>query len=498
MSVGARCTRLFLSTPSARRATLCHVIFQLLLCISIHALREEGDPVLRHHRPEEPISIHALREEGDDSPRTDQNGKLLFLSTPSARRATVLLHTVQAEPHISIHALREEGDSSSFTLPSSFRIFLSTPSARRATCLSVISTPSWSFLSTPSARRATFVLQHMMRLLINFYPRPPRGGRRDGAQRQIRVRRFLSTPSARRATAQQSTGCTGLSNFYPRPPRGGRRDGAQRQIRVRRFLSTPSARRATQPLCGVGARSFDFYPRPPRGGRPDDVGGGVFLCPISIHALREEGDIWRKRYTMSTILFLSTPSARRATSVRVSISRCRESFLSTPSARRATYGWAIGARDYIFLSTPSARRATILTLLQRFRPFISIHALREEGDCPPLPASRRPPHFYPRPPRGGRRASRVSASGISSFLSTPSARRATADTGGEQPHTYISIHALREEGDRRCSARSRFITYFYPRPPRGGRRVACCVCMVARLFLSTPSARRATSTRRCH
>ena len=33
----------------------------------------------------------------------------------------------------------------------------------------------------------------------------------------------------------------------------------------------------------------------------------------------------------------------------------------------------------------------------------------------------------------------------------------------------ISIHALREEGDRRiwCAAVKEF--YFYPRPPRGGR-----------------------------
>ena len=57
---------LFLSTPSARRATE----FSLPVCvdveISIHALREEGD----HDRAENArrckgISIHALREEGD-------------------------------------------------------------------------------------------------------------------------------------------------------------------------------------------------------------------------------------------------------------------------------------------------------------------------------------------------------------------------------------------------------------------------------------------------
>ena len=34
--------------------------------------------------------------------------------------------------------------------------------------------------------------------------------------------------------------------------------------------------------------------------------------------------------------------------------------------------------------------------------------------------------------------------------------------------------------------------YFYPRPPRGGRRVGCAGSLVIDLFLSTPSARRAT------
>ena len=56
---------------------------------------------------------------------------------------------------------------------------------------------------------------------------------------------------------------------------------------------------------------------------------------------------------------------------------------------------------------------------------ISIHALREEGDC----------------------TRQMVDSELVEFLSTPSARRAT------QPHLFlstffpISIHALREEGD---------------------------------------------------
>ena len=56
------------------------------------------------------------------------------------------------------------------------------------------------------------------------------------------------------------------------------------------FLSTPSARRATPlhlPPCGW---SRYFYPRPPRGGRLDVLLRAAAHSPISIHALREEGD----------------------------------------------------------------------------------------------------------------------------------------------------------------------------------------------------------------
>ena len=56
----------FLSTPSARRATQrCSQILQSDF-ISIHALREEGDPdVQLVDKSAKDISIHALREEGD-------------------------------------------------------------------------------------------------------------------------------------------------------------------------------------------------------------------------------------------------------------------------------------------------------------------------------------------------------------------------------------------------------------------------------------------------
>ena len=56
------------------------------------------------------ISIHALREEGDALAALDFIKPLIFLSTPSARRATGLHRQIGARSPISIHALREEGD----------------------------------------------------------------------------------------------------------------------------------------------------------------------------------------------------------------------------------------------------------------------------------------------------------------------------------------------------------------------------------------------------
>ena len=56
-------------------------------------------------------------------------------------------------------------------------------------------------------------------------------------------------------------------------------------------------------------------------------------------------------------------------------------FLSTPSARRATlFQFFHKIRLGVFLSTPSARRATSPHQRVEGCTMISIHALREEGD----------------------------------------------------------------------------------------------------------------------
>ena len=100
-----------------------------------------------------------------------------------------------------------------------------------------------------------------------------------------------------------------------------------------------------------------------------------------------------------------------------------------------------------FLSTPSARRATAPGCSDRWRY----------------------PHFYPRPPRGGRRSWIWTSRPTQAFLSTPSARRATGLPAGLLAGPGISIHALREEGDTRARGNRCDVAHFYPRPPRGGR-----------------------------
>ena len=264
----SRQIRRFLSTPSARRAT---------------AQRDADGRRESNFYPRPPrggrldavgvgglgqlISIHALREEGDRHPLCG------FL-----RRG------------ISIHALREEGDGVCDYLTAEDMKFLSTPSARRATAAAVASGKSLQFLSTPSARRATVVPLNGCRDGVDFYPRPPRGGRLVLVSLWGTVAKFLSTPSARRATIVAGDGSEYLRISIHALREEGDNEARQIGVASYLFLSTPSARRATSRASGSCARASNFYPRPPRGGRRSRRCRCCRSRPISIHALREEGD----------------------------------------------------------------------------------------------------------------------------------------------------------------------------------------------------------------
>ena len=193
------------------------------------------------------------------------------------------------------------------------------------------------------------------------------------------------------------------------------------------FLSTPSARRATADAAIQSLGFQDFYPRPPRGGRPCMAALNDWLKGISIHALREEGDVQHHANVFD---------------LAISIHALREE----GDWHSATKG---DASPHFYPRPPRGGRLNA-ALCHRQSHLISIHALREEGDILWHSGTKAGRDFYPRPPRGGRPA-----------LGHRHRRAA-----------MISIHALREEGDWAGCPALWPSHDFYPRPPRGGRRSA--------------------------
>ena len=256
---------------------------------------------------------------------------------------------------------------------------------------------------------------------------------------------FLSTPSTRRATrlpgglgrvpdisihALREEGDKAgepvtipINDFYPRPPRGGRPFALASHILV-----------------------TDFYPRPPRGGRPVALPNEPGNRFISIHALREEGDVKGWLRATEVTRFLSTPSARRATLPLFRASENSDFYPRPPRGgrlhTRKSMSWSC---DFYPRPPRGGRRGCFFSW--RRCPTISIHALREEGDQVCHAGRSKQHNFYPRPPRGGRPGS--------------------------------LLRRYKHE-------------YFYPRPPRGGRPASSAFWVAVEEFLSTPSARRAT------
>ena len=214
----------FLSTPSARRATL---FYQERTC------------------------------------------KPIFLSTPSARRATLQDHHHAALVAISIHALCEEGDPALRRSVNLSANFYPRPLRGGRPRLWVTGTRRWRFLSTPSARRATPWHPGVSAPVHYFYPRPLRGGRLTSCLRRIIIASIsihalceegdlhtghhagCAIDISIHALCEEGDACSAVMpytiiNFYPRPLRGGR---------LHRVILLSAA--------------GHFYPRPLRGGRPE-------------------------------------------------------------------------------------------------------------------------------------------------------------------------------------------------------------------------------------
>ena len=192
-------------------------------------------------------------------------------------------------------------------------------------------------------------------------------------------------------------------------------------------------------------------------------------------------------------LFLSTPSARRATTTEPDLTTISFDFYPRPPRGGRRQAVSLPHAPTNFYPRPPRGGRPMRELTGQVAELdISIHALREEGDHGRRLRPRSSLNFYPRPPRGGRLI--LGSLGFLGFLflSTPSARRATpsrkaedmtnaisihalreeGDKGQDAVHVpgAISIHALREEGDKDHQAVETQLEYFYPRPPRGGRQ----------------------------
>ena len=104
---------------------------------------------------------------------------------------------------------------------------------------------------------------------MDFYPRPPRGGRpAEGYHDNARK-----------------------GNFYPRPPRGGRPAWRSAPSTLRTvFLSTPSSRRATLSTFLLSYQFWISIHALLAEGRHDRTAGPRVDGAISIHALLAEGD----------------------------------------------------------------------------------------------------------------------------------------------------------------------------------------------------------------
>ena len=194
------------------------------------------------------------------------------------------------------------------------------------------------------------------------------------------AKKFLSTPSARRATWLSSLSARRwrisihalceegdaadplcglpLLYFYPRPLRGGRR--------CDRCLEAADAWISIHALCEEGDRTDravqpdqrDFYPRPLRGGRHC-----IFHIPVTLHA------------------FLSTPSARRATVNALESMLGPNDFYPRPLRGGRLLAGHRASSPYYFYPRPLRGGRRVHGQLDVLPPFISIHALCEEGDC---------------------------------------------------------------------------------------------------------------------
>ena len=175
-----------------------------------------------------------------------------------------------------------------------------------------------------------------------------------------------------------------------------------------------------------------FYPRPPRGGRQAQKFPGEEAGQISIHALREEGDVCNPPQSWIYLISIHALREEGDGGSGTHLRPAGDFYPRPPRGGRLTQAIRGPWQTYFYPRPPRGGR------LERARP-----DRQNSGN------------FYPRPPRGGRRRILPTRRTPARFLSTPSARRATLGRRNLDDGNIISIHALREEGDGGCRRTAR-------------------------------------------
>ena len=236
-------------------------------------------------------------------------------------------------------------------------------------------------------------------------------------------------------------------DFYPRSPRGERHTACSAAERYTAFLSTLPARGATEVAKDeTKNKQISIHaPREGSDGLPPDYTSAPMR--ISIHAPREGSDVGSGTRTPNTKISIHAP-------------------------REGSDGLRHGGQQ-------DDRR-------------ISIHAPREGSDPMRSRLQRRPFRFLSTLPARGATGVAEIIVVLDGFLSTLPARGATDRGGRHQARRAISIHAPREGSDWQSPADALLWEDFYPRSPRGERRIYHAARRLEGEFLSTLPARGAT------
>ena len=215
----------FLSTPPSRVATEMATRPSSILSVSIHATLAGGDGHSnRTSLNISKVSIHATLAGGDCAHKQTPDAETRFYP----RHPRGWRHWCDPQDRInmvvSIHATLAGGDFSSVTTLRLVCTFLSTPPSRVATWVFDGEVAGcFAFLSTPPSRVAT----------VGLYFVQIKAG-------LVSIHATLAGGDSRRSGRQSPGQC-----FYPRHPRGWRRNNIPRRDNAPEFLSTPPSRVAT-------------------------------------------------------------------------------------------------------------------------------------------------------------------------------------------------------------------------------------------------------------